>query len=70
MQDAYFKRFPNYPRGITVPAIVDVPTGTVVTNDYASMTLDFPPNGASTTSQMPQICIPRTCAQRLMNSMP
>ena len=41
LQDAYFKRFPNYPRGITVPAIVDVPTGTVVTNDYASMTLDF-----------------------------
>ena len=26
IQDAYFARFPDYPRGITVPAIVDVPT--------------------------------------------
>ncbi|HEY0225863.1 MAG TPA: glutathione S-transferase family protein, partial [Mycobacterium sp.] len=23
LQDAYFKRFPDYPKGITVPAIVD-----------------------------------------------
>jgi putative glutathione S-transferase len=41
LQDAFFKRFPDYPRGITVPAIVDVPTGEVVTNDYPQMTLDF-----------------------------
>jgi putative glutathione S-transferase len=41
LQDAYFARFPNYPKGITVPAIVDVPTGQVVTNDFAQMTLDF-----------------------------
>jgi putative glutathione S-transferase len=41
LQDAYFKRFPDYPKGITVPAIVDVPTGGVVTNDFAQMTLDF-----------------------------
>ena len=41
LQDAYFKRFPDYPKGITVPAIVDVPTGAVVTNDFAQMTLDF-----------------------------
>ena len=41
LQDAYFKRFPDYPKGITVPAIVDVPTGQVVTNDFAQMTLDF-----------------------------
>jgi hypothetical protein len=26
--------FPGYPRGITVLAIVDVPTGAVVTNDF------------------------------------
>src|SRR5258706_6757913 len=31
IQEAYFKRFPGYERGITVPAIVDVPTGQVVT---------------------------------------
>ncbi len=41
LQDAYFARFPDYPKGITVPAIVDVPTGQVVTNDFAQMTLDL-----------------------------
>ena len=41
LQEAYFARFPGYPRGITVPAIVDVPTGQVVTNDFAQMTLDL-----------------------------
>ncbi len=41
LQDAYFKRFPGYPKGITVPAIVDVGTGAVVTNDFAQMTLDL-----------------------------
>ena len=41
LQEAYFARFPDYPRGITVPAIVDVPTGQVVTNDFDQMTLDL-----------------------------
>jgi putative glutathione S-transferase len=41
LQQAYFARFPDYPRGITVPAIVDVPTGEVVTNDFDQMTLDL-----------------------------
>ncbi|MCP2290143.1 glutathione S-transferase family protein [Nocardia amikacinitolerans] len=41
LRDAYLARFPDYPRGITVPAIVDIPTGQVVTNDYARITLDF-----------------------------
>ena len=41
IQENYFKRFADYPRGITVPAIVDVPTGAVVTNDYPQITLDF-----------------------------
>jgi putative glutathione S-transferase len=41
LQEAYFRRFPDYPRGITVPAIVDVPTGEVVTNDFAQITLDL-----------------------------
>ena len=41
LQEAYFARYPDYPRGITVPAIVDVPTGVVVTNDYPQITLDF-----------------------------
>jgi len=41
IQDAYVARFPGYPRGITVPCIVDVPTGKVVTNDFAQLTLDL-----------------------------
>jgi putative glutathione S-transferase len=41
IQDAYFRRFPGSERGITVPAVVDVPTGAVVTNDYAQITLDL-----------------------------
>jgi glutathionyl-hydroquinone reductase len=41
LQDAYFRRFPDYPRGITVPAIVDVHTGAVVTNNFPQITLDF-----------------------------
>jgi glutathionyl-hydroquinone reductase len=41
LRDAYLARFPNYPKGITVPAIVEVPTGQVVTNDFAQITLDL-----------------------------
>jgi putative glutathione S-transferase len=41
IREAYLKRFPDYQRGITVPAIVDIPTGEVVTNDFAQITLDL-----------------------------
>ena len=41
LQEAYFARDPEYPRGITVPAVVDIPTGAVVTNDFPTITLDF-----------------------------
>lgn len=41
IQHAYFARFPDYPRGITVPCIVDVPSGGVVTNDFQQTTLDL-----------------------------
>ncbi|MFS3127453.1 glutathione S-transferase family protein [Nocardioides sp. Bht2] len=41
LQEAYFARFPDYPRGITVPAIVDVPTKAVVTNDFPQITHDL-----------------------------
>lgn len=41
LQENYFARFPDYPRGITVPALVDVPTGQVVTNNYPQLTLDL-----------------------------
>jgi putative glutathione S-transferase len=41
LQDAYLKRDPDYAKGITVPALVDVASGEVVTNDFAQLTLDF-----------------------------
>ena len=41
IKDAYETAVPGYARGITVPCIVDVPTGAVVTNDYQQITLDL-----------------------------
>src|SRR3954465_2396484 len=41
LQEAFLARDPEYPRGITVPAIVDVPTKAVVTNDFTQITLDL-----------------------------
>ncbi|ALU40943.1 glutathione-dependent reductase [Kocuria flava] len=41
LQQAYFARFPDYPRGITVPAVVEIATGQVVTNDFPRITEDF-----------------------------
>jgi glutathionyl-hydroquinone reductase len=41
LQEAFLARDPDYPLGITVPAMVDIPTGQVVTNDFAQITLDL-----------------------------
>jgi glutathionyl-hydroquinone reductase len=41
LQEAYLKRFPDYERGITVPAIVEEATGLLVTNDFPWITHDF-----------------------------
>jgi putative glutathione S-transferase len=41
LREAYEARVPGYERGITVPALVDVPTGQVVTNDFHQLTLDL-----------------------------
>ena len=41
LKDAYEARFPGYPRGITVPAVVEVATGRVVTNDFPWITHDL-----------------------------
>jgi putative glutathione S-transferase len=41
LQEAFFKRDPDYAKGITVPAVVDIPTGQVVTNDFPWITHDF-----------------------------
>ncbi|MFF9912378.1 glutathione S-transferase family protein [Streptomyces sp. NPDC013457] len=41
LQEAFFARRPDYPLGITVPALVEVSTGQVVTNDFEQITLDL-----------------------------
>jgi glutathionyl-hydroquinone reductase len=41
LQEAYLARDPQYDKGITVPAIVDIPTGQVVTNDIFTLTEDL-----------------------------
>ncbi|WTP62185.1 glutathione S-transferase C-terminal domain-containing protein [Streptomyces phaeochromogenes] len=38
---AYEAREPGAPGGVSVPALVDVPTGRLVTNDYQRLTLDL-----------------------------
>ncbi len=41
LQEAYFARYPDYPRGITVPAVVEIASGRVVTNDFPRITEDL-----------------------------
>ena len=41
LKQAYENRFPGYPRGITVPAMVEVATKRVVTNDFPWITHDL-----------------------------
>ncbi len=41
LKDAFERAVPGYDRGITVPAMVDIPSGAVVTNDFAQITLDL-----------------------------
>src|SRR3954449_900039 len=38
LQEAYFASFPGYDRGFTVPAVVDVSSRAVATNDFAQIT--------------------------------
>ena len=41
LADAYEAREPGYDRGVTVPAIVEIASGAVVTNDFPQLTLDL-----------------------------
>jgi putative glutathione S-transferase len=41
LEEAYFARDPGYDGGVTVPAIVDLRDGKVVTNDVPQITLDL-----------------------------
>lgn len=41
LSEAYDRRETDYPGGVSVPAIVDVPSGRLVSNDYQRLTLDL-----------------------------
>ena len=41
LAEAYHRSDPSYDGRVTVPALVDIESGQVVTNDYPQMTLDF-----------------------------
>jgi glutathionyl-hydroquinone reductase len=41
LEEAYLRRDPSYDRGITVPAMVEIDTGQVVTNDFPWITHDL-----------------------------
>jgi putative glutathione S-transferase len=41
VQDAYHRRFPDYSKGITVPALVEIQTRRLVTNDFPWITHDL-----------------------------
>ncbi|MDI5963324.1 glutathione S-transferase family protein [Streptantibioticus silvisoli] len=41
LSEAYDARQSGYPGGVSVPAVVDVPSGQLVTNDYQRLTLDL-----------------------------
>jgi len=41
LREAYERRFPEYDKGVTVPAMVDIATGFVVTSDFPMITHDL-----------------------------
>jgi glutathionyl-hydroquinone reductase len=41
LREAYERADPDYDAGVTVPAVVEIATGKVVTNNFAQLTLDF-----------------------------
>lgn len=41
LAEAYHAAEPDYDGGISVPAVVDIPSGKLVSNDYPQITLDF-----------------------------
>ena len=64
IQDAYLARFPDYPKGITVPCLVDVPTGQVVTNDVPRSPWTCRRSGGRTSGPGRRTSTPRRCVPR------
>jgi putative glutathione S-transferase len=62
--EAYDKREKDYPGGVSVPAVVDVPSGRLVTNDYQRITLDLATEWTARTGKGHPTCICGRCATR------
>lgn len=41
LREAYLARDPDYTGGVSVPALVDIGSGVVVTNDFTGLTVNF-----------------------------
>ena len=68
LSEAYDAREPEYPGGVSVPAIVDVPSGKLVTNDFQHITLDFATEWTALHRPGARTSTPRSCATRSTRS--
>ena len=68
LQEAFLARDPDYDRGITVPAIVDVPSGPSSPTTSRRSRSTSPPSGRRTTATAPPTSTRRSCATRWTRS--
>ena len=64
LQEAYFNRDPDYPRGITVPAIVEIDTARSSPTTSRGSPTTSSSSGASTTAPTRRTCGPTESARR------
>ncbi len=64
LSEAYDRRETDYPGGVSVLGVVDVPSGKLVTNDYQQITLDFATEWTALHRAGRPTCIPRSCVTR------
>lgn len=64
LSEAYDRRESDYPGGVSVPALVDVPSGKLVTNDYQQLTLDLATEWKDLHREERPTCIRGRCATR------
>ena len=70
LREAYEKAVPGYDRGVTVPAIVDIPSGEVVTADFRHITLDLESEWRAYHRPAHPTCTRTRCATRSRRSAP
>lgn len=68
LAEAYEKRNPHFRNGVSVPAMVDVPSGQLVTNNFARITLDFATEWTAHHRPGAPDLYPLPCGRRSMRS--